>query len=90
MKLFLTLLLSLFTTLSVAKAVGKIEQDKKQMILHDTPCQLAPLGFHAIYTDVGVSMKACWIERDDVVYLLFEDGDRGALPKDAVHWFTSV
>ncbi len=89
-KLLIALTIAVSPFLAFAKPVAKIEEGNKRMVLHDTKCQLHPTGFHAIYTADGKSQKACWIEKDDIVYLLFEDGDRGVLPQEALTWLTNL
>ena len=82
-------LLSAFLAFPVqAKIVGKVVEDNGNVLLFDTPCTLANQGFHLELRNKAnkVTLTGCWLEHNDLVYLIGENGARLVFPRDRFNW----
>jgi hypothetical protein len=83
MRLALVLLLALFST-AQAKEVGRATEGDIQARLFDEQGD-CPEGAQRVELWAGGAkqLDGCSIERDGLVYMLWENGGRGRLPREA-------
>jgi hypothetical protein len=69
-----------------SKEVAVAKQGDVSLSLYDTPCQLHSKGQHAEFMRAKDKMTACWILENGIVWVLYEDGDKEQIPKNAFTW----
>jgi hypothetical protein len=66
-----------------ANVIGRVSQEGLEVVINDTQDGCPEGALSALWTQPDLHLKGCYIERDGVLFMVWEDGDRHVVKRSA-------